>query len=430
MPLKRTPKQMSSLSSEYRDRATVAVLGAGPAGITITHELARQGVDVVCLEGSDGPGGRIRFIDDMAEGPGEIHGSGSILHKMAARSRVEVVPLRGGPTELDELPDITEQIKKLAKAKKRESVEDYCRRVGLTGRNEPGWLRYVRYDGEPPDRIGAKFQLGYAARSMRQLGELYADFDYAVDYRGIFLPMADELDICYGAMVKRIDWSDKTVRVEYEHQGSERLLRAQAVVSALPLAVLQNGTVKFTPKPPKYFGDLKKVMGSTTAAKVGFRFDEQIFPDGINYVSNIPSIARSLSGEPLLPEPTEYWMHDGNVYGWIAGNNARELLAMSENDALQLSLNGLERALGLRAGELPPPNTRRLLHRIKDPLTGHSAFPCALPGAPKNAYKLFARPFGNRVFFVGDYTHWNGETVHAAVKSAHRGSREVLARVA
>src|SRR5215813_10894893 len=82
------------------DRADVVVIGAGAAGVFATRELVQGQRTAICLEARNRFGGRIFTRRSLARHPIElgaefVHGTDTIVHRLAAEFGLTLVPHAG-----------------------------------------------------------------------------------------------------------------------------------------------------------------------------------------------------------------------------------------------------------------------------------------------------------------------------------------------
>ncbi len=111
---------------------------------------------------------------------------------------------------------------------------------------------------------------------------------------------------------------------------------------------------------------------------------------------------------------------NGVVIGWVAGDNARRLLALEPQEALWTGLTHLQKLLGKNVEPID-----MLMHNWNgDPFT-RGTYSYAPPGAPTHIHHDLAQANG-RLFWAGEAT-WSRDpaTVHGAYASGTRAAKEI-----
>lgn len=216
-------------------------------------------------------------------------------------------------------------------------------------------------------------------------------------------------------MVHTLEWDRFGVKA-ITHDG--RVYIADQAVITLPLGVLKAQKVQFIPELPVEKLAAIEQMGVTDAVKFFYHFDRPILPTGITELYVPGSI------------PDEWWSSSRGhgveceiLTSLATGDKARELLSLSEEEALQQGLHTLRCALG---DPTLTPTQAKLAHWRDDPYT-LGAWSLATVGASQ-ARAVLAKPVGNRLFFAGEHTASNAwaATVHGAYDSGRRVVREIL----
>ena len=293
-----------------------------------------------------------------------------------------------------------------------ESLTDYLKRVGFSDDQ----IQYTRRSWanaacEAPEDLSAYASL----QEMHDTSAGSGDYRILQGYDVLINHVARDLDIRLNTIVHRIEWDDQGVRVQ---TSTGEFIADQAVI-ALPLGVLQAGSVEFVPALPaeKQHAIQHLIMG--LAIKLVYRFASPVLPDGIEalYSDRNPPMWWSPSQGQNTQEQV--------ITAFATGDWARELLAMGEQGALDYALASLSAELGR---DLQPID-RRLMDWSAEPFTrgGYSAAPVGGEGLRA----LLAQPISNRLFWAGEATAFNpwASTVHGAYATGKRAAKEVLEHV-
>jgi len=341
------------VDDEADDGETIAVIGAGVAGLAAARHLRALGYTVIVLEARDRIGGRVwtdRSIGHPVDlGAGWIHGTeGNPLTPLARRAgvRTEVTHY---DNETTYGPDGT------ALAPKQE------RRIERDFRYFMREIQGPREELDEDISLGAAIE-GIVARDGDWTPDELRDLDYSVnttleheyagdvhdlslfwwdsgsDYDGpdVLFPdtgydwlpkmLAQGLDVRLDHLVQRIEWGPTGVNLVTD-QGPFPV--AQAVVT-LPLGVLKAGDVEFVPALPAYKQQAMSRLGMGVLDRLWLRFPRVFWDadaDLLGYVS--PTKGRwcewynlaQHTGEPIL-------------VGFNAAAHARELESLSDADVV------------------------------------------------------------------------------------------------
>ncbi len=295
-----------------------------------------------------------------------------------------------------------------------EPLTDYLRGLGFSDDQ----IQYTRRSWanaacEALERISA-------AASIQDMTDTTAgegDFRILAGYDTLIEHVAAGLEIHLNTVVKRIDWSGSDVRVEASNAVGDLVYRADRVVIALPLGVLQSGKVIFSPALPAEKQDAidRLIMG--VAIKLLYVFDQRVLPSGIGAFYSphnppmwwSPTFTREVNGEAITAFATGDW--------------ARELIALGDEAALQAGLDVLRRELGLP--DLQPIASHFMNWAAEEfSLGGYSV----VPVGGMNLRAQIAEPVNSKLFWAGEHTAKNpwAATVHGAYASGKRAASEIL----
>jgi monoamine oxidase len=406
------------------------VVGAGIAGLAAARRLAEAGLSVMLLEARERVGGRILTVRaPEAELPIEL--GAEFVH--------------GRPPELLEL------IREAGLSLFERDGEFRCYDGGRLVDCEPEWfgvldnlpsdpdMTFAEYlaQARPPEKVAAQARnyvegfnaadanrIGTAALRRQQQAEEEIEGDRAFrvleGYDRLpefvlerFLAAGGRLHL--RAAVTGIDWKPGEVRVTTGN-GELPELRARRVVIALPLGVLQTGSVAIRPDIEAFAAIGKMAMGSATRTTLLFRerFWEQV----------APKLSFLLTQERPLPV---WWTSLPNaspaLTGWVGG--PRALAAPSGNALRDEALALLSRIFG--AGDLRSLLVSAHTHDWQSDPFSRGAYSYAPKGALQASGEL-ARPIDDTLYFAGEHTDTTGNwgTVHAALGSGLRAARQIL----
>ncbi|HSL59216.1 MAG TPA: FAD-dependent oxidoreductase [Acidimicrobiales bacterium] len=351
------------------DGRTVVVVGAGAAGLTAAHLLARAGVDVRVLEAGPSHGGRIRRTLDFVDFP---------------------IPLGAGwlHAEPDTLRGITGD----------DSVD-----VELAGYGPDATLGY--YDGEL-----ALAPLG-DVDDLTFVGSSWLDvFDEHV------LPgIADRIRL--DTRVVEIDASGDRVAVVDERGG---VVHADAVVVTVPVTILRDRDITFVPDLSDERWAAIDGVDVWGGIKVFIEFDDRFYPTFVAFPDSDTD-----AGQRLYFDAAHAQRSEAHVLGLFAvGAPARPYQALAGDELRDHVLAELDEIFDGAASR----TYRR--HVVQDWSADPFARQAYVAdGADWRLVRALGEPAGDRVLFAGDaYTDGSDwSSVHVAAASARAAVERLLA---
>lgn len=352
----------------------VLVVGAGPAGMTATHLLVQQGIDVEVLEAGSIHGGRIRHNLDFADFPISlgaewVHVDGSILDEIVNDSTVEVTTELVGYQDSDEIAYIQ------------------------NGATTFGPLVPEIFD------VDTKFR-----------GSSWLDF-----YNTYVTPGISDL-IRYSTQIVAVDHSgDEVVLTD----ATGRTYSADRTIITVPLRILQRRDISFTP--PLEADRLEAIDEATvwSGLKAFFEFDEAFYPAGVGFPDSDTDAGQRLFYDAAYGQRT-----DQNILGvFSVGAQAEAYQVMTDDELVASVLADLDDGFD---GIASRSYRRHLVQNWNaEPFAGAAYLE---DEADFRISRELSRPLGDRVFFAGDsYTSFaDWSSVHAAARSAAEAVEAVL----
>ena len=390
------------------------VIGAGVAGLAAARSLQRKGHRVVVVEARDRIGGRIHTVRPprwpvLVEAGAEfVHGKPPALSRLAQpRRELPQGHFVEGFERRDELwQSVMEKLGKLPFGRER-SVQDAFAtlrwRARTTREERELASAFVEgFNAAPLDRASVKAIAQQTEASEEIDGDTIARLPRG--YSAVPRKLARGLRVVLRAEVREIHWRRGAVDV----RTTRGVLSAERAILTLPLGVLQQGAVRFTPSLPEWKLQAIASLAMGAVTKIALLFDEPFWPRDLVFLhargEAVPTFWRPFpSRAPML-------------MGWAASRDALALRS-PEREALA----SLRAAVGKLA-------------RLRDAVVfdwhrdrfAHGAYSWVPVGA-LSQQRALARSVGP-LHFAGEATHFDGAcgSVHGAIETGERAAGEIL----
>jgi monoamine oxidase len=427
--------RVGSKSSERR----VVVIGAGMAGLTAARALIDAGHDVEVLEARNRVGGRVHTVE-LAGAPVElganwVHGlDGNPLVELLEQAEVAARPVGDAwPTLVDgagsmlDTPAIESAVRRaegiMASASRRAEQLDTDASLSSV------LARTTRPPSDPVDwMLRSELQNEYGADPKRMSAWWYDEGGTLGDeellvtggYARIADALAKPLRVRTGVRVRRIEQVAGGVRI---HGTGGARIDADAVVVAVPLAVLQAAGIEFDPPLPDEFTEASSRIGTGTLEKVVLRFDEAPWlPDGEVLGATDPRhVERGIAELHVVRD------HNGSdtIIGLVGGDGARALVRRGPEAMRDAAIDALEDISG---GPLPgrPPSWAASSWST-DPFARGSYSFLRPGGTPDDRRALAEAVVAGRITFAGEaFDAEEPSTVHGALRSGQRAAARLI----
>ncbi|MEO1258421.1 MAG: FAD-dependent oxidoreductase [Bacteroidota bacterium] len=347
----------------------VLIIGAGAAGLSAGYLLNQRGIDFEILEASSNYGGRMKRTNDFANFPIPLGGEWLHVEKGV----------------LDEI------------------VNDSSIQVNVETTPYDPNVDYGLFEGQQISVADVGFTI-----DQKFINSTW--FDFFEDY---IVPSV-EAQIKYNKIVESIDYSGDQVLVKTANEE----FSADKVIVAVPVKILQNGAITFTPELP---GDKSDAINNVTVwdgCKAFIEFSEKFYPTFTAF-ETIPESA----GQKLYYDAAYGQNTTQHILGLFAvGVEAHPYIERTGDDLINYMLNELDAIYDNKASA----------SYVKHIFQNWNAEPFA-----NGAYiyddedwrrvRTLGESVGNNLFFAGD-AYTTGEdwsSVHTAARSAKRAVQEL-----
>lgn len=348
----------------------VLIIGAGAAGLSAAYLLSQRGVTFQILEAASEYGGRMRRTTGFADfpiplGAEWLHVERGIFNEIVNDSSVEVsVETTPYNPEVDYGLFEGEQV----------SVED----IGFT--IDQKFINATWFD----------FFEQYIAPSVRN-------------------------EILFNKVIESIDYSGEGVVVA----TADEQYTADQVIATVPVKMLQNETIKFTPElPSDKLGAIKNVT-VWDGCKAFIEFSEKFYPAFVGFDIQPESAGQKLYYDAAYGQNTSQ-----HILGLFAvGTGTLPYVQLSDMELIDYMLAELD---GLFDGKASSAYVKHLFQNWNAEPFANGAY--VYDQENWRRVRTLGQSVGNKLFFAGDaYTtgdDWS--SVHTAARSAIRAVDEIL----
>ncbi len=422
-------------------RTDVVVIGAGAAGLAAASRLREQGVDLLVLEARERVGGRAFTVQShdgsfaIELGAEFIHGTPkSTLSLMSAcgdsavATEGEYFQLRNG--RLEHGGDIWDSAERLLQRVdvhgRDQSVDDFLQSVAH-GDASAEQLDGVRSLVEGFDAavtsdasiiaIANEWRSGLTASALRPVN------GYATVMQYLARMVSEQ--ILLRLRVEEIRWSQNHVHVNATRCGQPVEVRAQKAVITLPIGVLREGRVAFTPSlPPEKQRSIDAInMGPVVKVVLDFRsaFWERIENDRFSNAAFFQAPQC-----PLRTVWTRFPQRTPVLVAW-AGGGAAQRLIHQQTDPIDAALDVVQTIF-------PSVDVHAAFRNAYYHDWQADPFACGaysfLRVGGGSARRALGEPVENTLFFAGEGTSSDDPgTVAGALDSGYRAAGEILTAV-
>jgi len=336
----------------------ITVVGAGIAGITAARQLASAGFSVLVIEARDRIGGRIDTVANdwpfpIERGPSFVRrASESFLDDDLTALGVTVLPFVRTPEARTRAGAVVEvssrgteavagalkwavdqpQDVSVERALVDSGEDRLSKNLNADGLSDADWLAY---------EIATKLKIETGTTPSQQSAWYPVDLASPDDdqiviggYAQLVTHDADGLDLLLSNVVNRIAHDDDGVSLRL---GTGESVSSDRVIVTVPLGVLQDGTIEFSPTLPFAHRGAISALGMGVLDKVWLRFDEPFWDTDARLwtvVGGDPDFAVWVNMMPLTGEPI--------LMGMVAAENAIRLSELGDDAFLAAALVSLE----------------------------------------------------------------------------------------
>jgi monoamine oxidase len=411
-----------SLFEEVNYDGKVIIIGAGAAGLYAGYILKSKGIDFQILEASSQHGGRLGKLTGFSDYPLDtgaqwLHGQNSILGDLIKKSNtpislddsaefwwfnneiVETLPQDIDIFEVEGLPDI--------------SFWDYAQQQGF-GEEYHNIVEAVAGDQGAAGRTLSAFY-----NNFDELNWSSGDFDYK--FEGTYFDLIDSQiasqitdKISLNTVITDIDYSSNSIVITDSNLNT---YTADKVIIAIPITMLKNNSINFTPALPAEKTEAFSKIGMDPGMKVFMKFSDKFYNENLAG----GAVCAAYSDESVGKTGS-----DNVLLAFVMGDQAAALHALGSDTAI---VNALLAELDtMYNGQA---SATYISSNVQN-WTAHpyiqGAYSYGAIGQGEDSRRIAAQSVDNKLFFAGEAMNLNGhhQTVHGAVETGYREVINIL----
>jgi monoamine oxidase len=437
------------------ERADVAVVGAGVAGLAAARELRRRGLAVVVLEARDRIGGRILTLRDprlplpVELGAEFVHGAAPVTYRLLAEAGITTSDLggehwrahQGKLARTEAWTPIERILKQIDPHAPDRSFDDFLAGLGnrASARDRRAAREFVEgYHAADPAELGVRSlaplapmdERSSASDRITQNARVHGGYDQLPQW------LAGELraELRLRCPVAAIEWRRGHVQLAVTRDtGAVRRFAARAAIVTVPVGVLaagpeQPGGLRLQPDPPRIRRACGLVaMGAVARLACWFR--------------EVPWSAAAAGRHPERTARAGFWHLDGPTFrvcwtayplrwplamAWSGGPRAAAVVRRGRRAVESTAIGELAAAFGLPRRAVASLLQATWMHDWQDDVYSRGAYSYARVGGA-GAGRSLSRPVEATLFFAGEATDTGGHTgtVEGALASGLRAARQV-----
>ena len=411
----------------------ITVIGAGISGLTAANVLKNRGGEVTILEAKNHVGGRIQTDWNLGApfelGAGWIHGPSaenpvrSLADKVDSTffitddEAIEIYDVTGDEMDEDESDEIEEIWYEVLEEMDADS-EGSILKI-LNEYDDEIWenpnVRWI-FSAYTEFEYGGSINDISAGLIHEMSGYSGDDVIITSGYDKIIKILAQHLDIRINSPVRSVSYGYSD-HVTVETKGET--FTSDYVICSVPLGVLKNDSITFSPNLPPYMKTSINKVGFGTVTKLAIKFTSQFWDSDVQYYGTV----NENTGRWPLWLNYKTFSDENILMGFCFGDYALTADRMSDQELLN---DALEVINNIWEDDVTDVQAILRTSWLKDPFSlGAYSFP-ASQNTEEDFENLF-EPQNERLFFCGEHTNLLYlATTHGALLSGIRAANQII----
>ncbi|CAN1575309.1 COG3380 Predicted NAD/FAD-dependent oxidoreductase [Spirosomataceae bacterium] len=432
-----TPTLLASCGKENENvipnGKTVVVIGGGISGLAAAKKLKENGFTVIVLEAQEKVGGRIRTDRSLGvafdEGASWIHGPrGNPITSLATQARANTFLTSDDSVEVFNTNGIAYSDTVLTKAESQfESALNAVRSAGTQTKSFQTVFNSL-YPTQANDKLWKYMLSAYLEFStggdISKLSSKFFDDDEEFNGDDVIITngydkvtdfMAQGLEIRLSTRVTGINYAN--TKVVITANGSN--IQADFVVVSVPLGVLKNNVIAFTPSLPANKIDAISNTNIGNVNKFLLTWKKPFWDPDLQYIGYTPDTKGKFNYFLNIKKFTT----SNGLMTFALGDYATVTENMSDSQIINEIMLHLK---GIYGNNIPSPSNF-LRTKWGQNINSFGAYSYPTNGSTSADFDTLANQVNNKIFFAGEHTEreYRG-TVHGAYLSGIREADKII----